>query len=134
MVATNLTSKTIFDDYYLTRAKEEIETVIIYCVCCQKLLQGRTLQKKKSMTVGARTKSHPMEVRLTLVLLKQHSVVFSWHNWLGSSAARRTRSCTREKKHVKKLEKEVQGTCLPLLTSRKAGLLPFCSSVVSAST
>ena len=110
MVATNLTSKIIFDDYSLTRAKEEIETVIIYCVCCQKLLQGRTLQKKKSMTVGARTKSHPMEVRLTLVLLRQHSVVFSWQNWRGSSAARRTRSCMRENKNVRKLEKEVQGT------------------------
>ena len=108
MVATNLTSKIIFDDYSLTRAKEE--TVIIYCVCGQKLLEGRTLQKKKSMTVGARTKSHPMEVRLTLVLLKQHSVVFSWQNWPWSSTARRTRSCTRENKNVRKLEKEVQGT------------------------
>ena len=38
------------------------------------------------------------------------------------------------KKHVRKLEKEVQGTWLTFLTSRKAGLLPFCSSVVSAST
>ena len=84
--------------------------MIIQCLCRRKLLQGRTLQKKKSMTVGARTKSHPMEVRLTLVLLKQHSVVFSWHNWLGSPAARRTRSCTRGNENVRKLEKEVQGT------------------------
>ena len=68
------------------------------------------MQKKKSMTVGARTKSHPMAVRLTLVLLRQHSVVFSWHNWFGSSAARRTRSCMRKKKNVRKLEKGVQGT------------------------
>ena len=93
----------------MTRASEEIEPTIIYCLCCQNLLQARTLQKKKSMTVGARTKSHPMAVRLTLVLLRQHSVVFSWHNWLCSSAARRTRSWKREKKTCEEVRKRSSG-------------------------
>ena len=61
------------------------------------------------MTVGARTKSHPMAVRLTLVLLRQHSVVFSWHNWLCSSAARRTRSWKREKKTCEEVRKRSSG-------------------------
>ena len=51
---------------------------------------GQTLQKKKSMVLGTRTKSHPMEVRLTLVLLRQHSVLFSWQSPFNLPA-RRTR-------------------------------------------